>query len=260
MNEVAKRWYASIYEQQETQQDDVKLLLELLGRKAQRILDVCCGSGRIMVPLGKVGHEVHGLDRDEAMLTRLRRHFTFLPNLSCEQGDVLEMDWGSDYDVVLLGGNLLLNLISEIDDRQAQQLLIVKSFAALRPGGALFLDFDCQVNPRFVESTQERIIFQGLDEDGVFGRVVNYDGQFDPKRRSYRGKSRTEIGLANGSLEVFERSVHKYFPRCEEVREWLSKAGFRIDKTIVDYQEKPYDESARRVTFWAVKPEREDDL
>src|ERR1044071_1499922 len=40
------------------------------------ILDVACGTGRVMLPLLKAGFEVHGLDLFPSMLARLREKAT----------------------------------------------------------------------------------------------------------------------------------------------------------------------------------------
>ncbi|MDR3085681.1 MAG: hypothetical protein LBU47_05140 [Christensenellaceae bacterium] len=62
--EIAKRWYASVYEQFENQADDVDFLLRVLRQETkgpQRILEVACGGGRIALPLARAGARGHGL-------------------------------------------------------------------------------------------------------------------------------------------------------------------------------------------------------
>ena len=98
---ISKHWYASAYEQFETQTNDVEFLLQVLreqtDRTPQNILEVACGGGRISIPLAKAGHNVTGFDADAAMLLRCYRRCRGIPNISCWQADALSADWGGGY-------------------------------------------------------------------------------------------------------------------------------------------------------------------
>ena len=63
-----EHWYAEIYEQQENQTMDVDFMINLFSGRSLNILEVCCGGGRISIPLAQAGHVVTGFDYDEAML------------------------------------------------------------------------------------------------------------------------------------------------------------------------------------------------
>lgn len=56
---IARHWYADVYEQYENQTNDVEFLLRVLREhldgKAQNILEVVCGGGRMSVPLAQAG-------------------------------------------------------------------------------------------------------------------------------------------------------------------------------------------------------------
>ena len=60
--DVIDKYIAEIYDQQETQCDDVNLLLSLIGNRPCKILEPFCGHGRILLPLAQAGHEIVGLD------------------------------------------------------------------------------------------------------------------------------------------------------------------------------------------------------
>ena len=65
----ADRYIAEIYDQVETQTEDVKLIRRLIaGSERLRILEPFCGSGRILIPLAQDGHELVGLDQSQVML------------------------------------------------------------------------------------------------------------------------------------------------------------------------------------------------
>lgn len=68
-NFYARHWYADVYEQFETQTNDVDFLLEVLKSidKPKSILEVACGGGRICVPLAQAGYNVTGFAGRQAM-------------------------------------------------------------------------------------------------------------------------------------------------------------------------------------------------
>lgn len=65
------KWVADMYDLKVTETNDVDFLLSVIGPTPKRILEVCCGSGRILVSLAKAGHTVTGFDADEFMLAKI---------------------------------------------------------------------------------------------------------------------------------------------------------------------------------------------
>ena len=88
------------------------LLRSFLGSEQKNILDLGCGAGRLLVPLREVGHRVVGLDHEERALS--------LAAQACgTQNDLVHQDLRDDrpllhgpFDVVLLLGNTLMELVS----------------------------------------------------------------------------------------------------------------------------------------------------
>jgi SAM-dependent methyltransferase len=52
--------------------EDLKFWLELANRYGDPVLELGCGTGRVMIPLAQAGHTVFGLDRNRAMLQVLK--------------------------------------------------------------------------------------------------------------------------------------------------------------------------------------------
>jgi SAM-dependent methyltransferase len=128
---ITKHWYASSYEQFENQTNDVEFFLKVLREQTdgtpQNILEAACGGGRISVPLAQAGHKVTGFDSDGFMLLRCYRRMKDIPNITCYQADAINADWGTGYDVVVMAGNILINIETELDYVEAQQVFICKS-------------------------------------------------------------------------------------------------------------------------------------
>lgn len=259
---LAEYWMAWVYEQQENQTHDVNFLLDTLKRHLGdvplRILEVACGGGRICVPLAQAGYDVVGFDRDSAMLLRCYRRMRDLSNLRIFQADALTADWGRDYDVVVLAGNLLINIESKGDYAEAQQIFLQKAAQALKPGGHLYLDFDLHANPSAVfNRLREGHYFDGTDDLGTSGRTVSYGSVYDPVTQIAAGSSHVEITTNNGERIVVPEVWHKHIPTLEQVTSWLRASGLTPEAAYANFTHAPLpdplDETMHRATIWARK-------
>lgn len=260
---IAAYWYAYIYEQQERQTHDVDFLLDLLKREThgapQRILEVACGGGRICVPLAQAGHDVTGFDASEAMLLRCYRRMAGFPNLRCYRADATQDGWGSDFDVVVLAGNILMNIESALEYAEAQAMFIEKAGRALRRGGHLFLDFDLHADPQavFHKPGDGACYFEGSDDLGTYGRTASYGSVYDPVTQICSGVSHVEIITNNGEARIIPERWYKHIPTLHQVYGWLADAGLTPEKTFANYSDtpltEPLDENTYRATLWVRK-------
>ncbi|MEN6312831.1 MAG: GNAT family N-acetyltransferase [Clostridiaceae bacterium] len=256
LNECKNHWYAYIYEQQVIQADEVAFILDTVGNVSKRILEVACGGGRILAPLARAGHIVTGFDSDKAMLERCELKIKPLSNANCYYADAVTEDWGREFDVVVLAGNILLNIVSDMDYSQAQTLFIRKTTEALKNGGHLYLDFDCYDRPSMSsENKREWVCFKGMDDRGTYGKYIVVSGDYSVDTRIDRSSRRYEITPVNGNTEIFEVLSIKHFPTLLQVHTWLSDAGFVIEQEFGGYDRHPINESeiGNRAIIWARK-------
>jgi len=251
---IRQRWYASIYDQQENHTDDVEFLLNAIGNEPKRILEVCCGTGRILVPLAQAGHDVVGFDVNEAMLGRIAAKAAGMKNIAFYRADALLNDWGAGFDIVILAGNILINIKTKGDYREAQRLFIQKAAMALKPGGCVYLDFYLNAHPaRGFAAPKERVIFEGRDEAGTYGRflIVGGVGGYDTATQTATGGRRTEITLPDGQTHVFESAMLKHIPTLAQVHAWLAESGLEVDWEFGSYDGKEIGEHTHRAVIRA---------
>ncbi|MCL2664046.1 MAG: class I SAM-dependent methyltransferase, partial [Defluviitaleaceae bacterium] len=264
---ISRHWYAYAYEQFETYTDDVEFLLKVLRENTdgtpQNILEVACGGGRICIPLAQAGHIVTGFDADEFMLLRCYRKMEDVAGITCYRADALEADWGGGFDVVVLAGNILINIETETDYAEAQQTFIRKAAAALRKGGRLLLDYDQHSNAsavktfnRLGESGRMDEDYDYTDELGTKGKFKNYGGVYDPVTRICTWASHKELLTNNGERIIESTAGYKHIPSLKQVYGWLADAGLAVEKTYGNYSAEPLDERHTnfvRATIWARK-------
>lgn len=251
---IRAHWYAYIYDRQETQTDDVAFILRTLGDEPLRILEAGCGSGRILAPLARAGHAVHGFDLDDEMMARIGPKVAGLSGVCYWKADMLEDRWGEGYDTVILAGNILINIETAGDYQQAQRLIIQKAADALRPGGHALLDFDLHARPERVFCYDgERIFFEGLDDRGVYGRYGHLSCRYDPHSKMCTTRHRTELTLPGGERHTFDGTSAKHIPTLHDAMGWLEDAGLGIEWALGGYDGRPIGLDTHRAILWAGK-------
>lgn len=252
-NHLINHWYAYIYEQQVIQ-DDVDHIIKVIGTEPKKILEVACGGGRISVPLAKIGHEVTGFDCDDYMLEKMSTKAKGLKNLKFYKADAITQDWGSGFDVVILAGNVLLNIVSDMDYQQSQELFIKKAANCVKQGGYLYLDFDCY--DRADETSDEQnewICFEGTDDLGTYGKYIVVSGEYDSKTRIDKSYRRYEITPKDGESFVELRTSVKHFPTFTQVNEWLRLSGLQIERLLANGVETNSVDRNAHFVVWAKK-------
>jgi len=254
--QILDNWYAEIYDQCVTETHDVDCLLRTLGTAPLRVLEAACGTGRILVPLAKAGHDAVGFDMDEACLARIEAKAAGLPNIAWGVKDALKEPWGEGFDAVVLAGNVLFNIVTDGDYMEAQRLFLRRAYEALRPGGHAYLDFDYHPHPArmFGPSKNDRVVFEGTDSAGTYGTYrLTAGGGYDRRTKIAFGSSRTQVITKDGRHIEKEWVFRKRVLSLDEVLGWLEETGFTVEQVWGDHQGSPVSRKNHRAIIWAGK-------
>ena len=263
---IISKWIADLYDQKVTETEDVEFLLSVIGQTPKRILEVCCGSGRILVPLSKAGHIVSGFDADGFMLAKISAKAEGLTNIQWRAADAVRDDWGTGFDFVVLFGNILYNIVSDMDYAKSQEMFIRKAASALDPGGCVCIEYSpggfCLANPNYVPDVSgdktDWVVWDGTDNDGNYGRMILLGGgHYDKDTRLSRFTRRFELTLRNGEKIEQDISCVKHFASLEQVHGWLNDAGFTVGQQYADFDRSPINDSSTRAIIIARKGARQ---
>jgi len=103
---VTAKYYDAAYS---AKQDlvDLPFYLELAGQSPGPVLEIACGTGRVLLPIARKGIEVHGVDNSLPMLTILQANLADEPHevrqrVTLHEGDMRDFRLGAQYPLVMI--------------------------------------------------------------------------------------------------------------------------------------------------------------
>lgn len=236
---------------------DVGFALTLAARNPGPVLELGCGTGRLLLPLARAGHCVTGVDNSAAMLGLARQHLAREPERVLRQVSLVAADMTrpalapAHFSLAIVPYNTLLHLA------WAEAVAAAGAIARqLRPGGRLFLDL---ANPFAVAQTPgdrllaleqiltvpdsgETVVVLAASQLQEAAQLLNITWVFDASPAGGGPVART----------VAEVTYHYYYPH--QIDLILQEGGLQLEAFYGDYGEHAFDESAERMLVLAQKP------
>jgi SAM-dependent methyltransferase len=141
--------------------DDVALYLQLAEVVGDPILELGCGSGRVLLPLAQAGYRVTGLDRSAPMLDRARARVKdegLGGRVTLVEAEMTAADTrgGGPFGLVLLSLNGLMHVVTA----RAQRDVLEAARRALDPRGMLVIDV-MSPDPNVLATFDGRVLHEG---------------------------------------------------------------------------------------------------
>jgi SAM-dependent methyltransferase len=221
----------------------------------RRMLELACGTGRLTLPLARLGvvEELVALDKSAPFLERLRSRLSGEP-ITVVESDMRAPQVDGPFDLIAVPFNSLAYLTSR--ESRIACLRAVRSLLA--PGGRFAFDL---VAPRY-DFLAEGI--GGLPplrvdadhpapENGVARFVRSYTDTYDRASQTLRSTNRYEIHHEDGRVEhrISDLDWHIYFP--DELELLLESAGLTVVERYGDYSRSPWGADSRRY-LWLAAP------
>lgn len=221
--------YAGLYDLDYRDRDQDLLLFEQFANLCgSPILELGCGTGRVLVPLAHRGFRITGVDASQAMLDRAQASVTAAQIgdfVTLIQQDIRDLELGQEFQLVYAAANTFMEFLTTED--QLQVLTRIRQH--LSPGGLLLLDlfypnlgqlteesglvlhdwtrphpdtglpvtkFYCQVTDPALQLIHFTSFLDALDVDGLVHRTVF------PYSLRYVSRAELELLLQRANLEI----------------------------------------------------------
>jgi ubiquinone/menaquinone biosynthesis C-methylase UbiE len=232
--------------------DDLVLYSQLAEEYGDPILEVGCGTGRVMLHLAQEGCEVHGIDSEPAMLERAERKRAVLPHLRDKlvfyQGDALKVEVNRRFKLVLLPYNGLMHF----RDEPSQFALLRRLRQWTDDEGLLVLDLpnagEAFATPDTGALTFERSFVEPESGHLVIEQSISY---LDRTSQLLRVHWIYDEIAADGVVKrTFAPHLLRYF-FLPEVRSLLEAVGFAVNAVYGDTEYSPFEDDSERMIIFA---------
>lgn len=134
--------------------DDIPMYVEMAQKSGGPVLEMGCGTGRILIPIARCGIEICGLDMSDDMLRQLRKSLSHEPQVVQDRvrilhGDIRAARAPGEFALVTAPFRVTQHLLT----REDQKAWLRNVRRHLRPGGELVFDV---FNPDFAHMTGPR--------------------------------------------------------------------------------------------------------
>lgn len=136
---------------------DLEFYLGLAKAARGPVLDVACGTGRILLPCLRAGVDIEGLDLFPAMLARLRQKAAVLGlNPTLHQANMASFRLSRPYALIMIPFNAFVHNLTADD----QLACLQSSRDQLQPGGLLVFD-TCFPGQQWIGAPSGTRVFEG---------------------------------------------------------------------------------------------------
>ncbi|HAH97239.1 MAG TPA: hypothetical protein DHD79_04415 [Firmicutes bacterium] len=230
---------SELYDTTITETDDIPFYLSLARQHCGtggRILDIGCGTGRILLQLLRNGYQADGLDISAQMLSLTKAKLQ-AANLETAlyQGDMRTLDslgLTVKYHLVIIPYASMIYMLEDSD-----RLAVFRGvYNLLEHGGILAFDFDAGQNE--IGISKPWISLQAIDKDQ--GRSILRIAQMHGISPNLRCIAQITWLNTENQGKIVVSCEEESSISAPHMQELLAQAGFSVTKMAGDYHGQPY--------------------
>lgn len=240
---------ATIYDGLNTFLTDLQFYRKWLPQnKDARILELCCGTGRLTLPIAKDGYNICGVDYTPSMLEQAKAKASEAGlNIHFIEADIRALSLHETFDLIFIPFNSIHHLYKNED--LFKTLEGVKNH--LKEGGILLLD--C-FNPNI------QYIVEAEKEQKVIAEYTTNDGREVLIKQTMRYENATQVNriewhyFINGEFHSTQNlDMRLFFP--QELDSYLEWAGFNILHKFGGFEEEVFSDNSEK-QIYVLAPDR----
>lgn len=233
----------NIYDGMNTEIDDLPFYSRWLKkRKNGNILELCCGTGRLTIPLAQEGYNITGVDNSTSMLKQAKGKANELKaSVRFIKSDIRSLNLPEVYDIIFIPFNSIHHLYNNQDFFNV--LIGVKKH--LKKNG--YFIFDC-FNPNI------QYIVNSEKEEKAIAEYSTKDGREIIVKQTMIYENKTQINrikwhyFINGKFDSIQNlDMRLFFPK--ELDTYLSIYGFKILNKFGGFEEEIFENKSEKQIF-----------
>ena len=210
--------------------------------KDARILELCCGTGRLTIPIARDGYDISGVDYTSSMLDQAKTKASEAGlEIRFIEADIRTLHLQEKYDLIFIPFNSIHHLYTNED--------LFKVFSVVKThlkDGGLFL-FDC-FNPNI------QYIVEGGKEQKEIAAYTTGDGREVLIKQTMRYENKTQINriewhyFINGEFNSTQNlDMRMFFP--QELDSYLKWNGFHMIHKYGGFEEEAFNDYSEKQIF-----------
>jgi SAM-dependent methyltransferase len=246
---VIAKMYDGDYEVARTPSGDVDFYVEEARACGGKVLELGCGTGRIMLPILDAGVDIEGMDSSRAMLKVLAAKREGIDTRLHEGDMTCTVFPFAPYRLVTIP----FRALGHVMEREQHVGTFRSCFENLQPGGRLVFDV-FQPNYGHLAEPRENVLGIEREEDGR--KIRRYHSAVPhPSRQRIDVTFRWEIEDAEGNVEeLTEAFPMRWFHRYE-LEHAIEAGGFELEAVHGDFDRSELTDASPEMIFVCRKPE-----
>ncbi len=234
-------------------QDDLDLYRDFARRTGGPVLELACGTGRVLIPLAQEGYVVTGVDISPAMLAKAAekaKRAGVANRVQLVQADIRQFSLDQKYALAIVAINSFLHLVSTEDKITA----LGRIAQHLEKGGLLILDV---FNPDLSQLTgfDGSLIHEDTRRDPESGNTVVKlsSTRADPARQVLNATFFYDEVLLGGEVRRTIAPFALGYLFYNEIGLLLDRAGLRQEAVYGSYDLEPFESDSPKMIVVARK-------
>jgi SAM-dependent methyltransferase len=235
--------YAEYYDVDHDTQIDIAFYLDYARQCGSPVLELACGTGRVLIPLAEAGFEMYGIDLSENMLARCRRK---VAERGLETAYLALADMTS-YDLPRRNFALAyvpVRSFMHLHTQEGQLACLRRTYEHLRPGGVFIVDVYAPDYRLLVQEPDRPFSLRHESALPNGGRLVRSDrfmrndrvAQVQHYEIRFQEYDRGGALVRERTLPLSTRYTFRY-----ELQLLLERVGFEVVDVYRDYDKNSYD-------------------
>jgi SAM-dependent methyltransferase len=225
--------------------EDLPFWLDLAGQAGSPVLELGCGTGRVLIPLAQAGYQTIGLDHDLSMLSYLRTKIAIRlihpPDLIA--ADFTEFNFATHFPLVILPCNTFSTLSTD------QRMLCLRCVCQhLQEGGVFAISIP---NPEILRRLPARSVAELEDEfiDPSTGNPVQVSSSWQRTGKTFILTWMYDHLLPDGRVERFEvKTSHQLISQKNYLID-IAQAGLMVKEIYGDFDCSTYSADSPHLIF-----------